>query len=370
MAKISVSIGPPRMDAAAEWRDLLTRAAPNVFMSPAALCAAMETGFARIHLLQAWAEGDGPRRLVGLWALGVRKLTPLGPSVLDALPYDYAFLSTPVIDPDCASDVLPAFFAAIGDHPTLPRVVHLEAFDRDAPGFAALQEALAQRRYRQWTLAEAGRPCASRDAGLKRAGATRKKLRQDWNRLAANGAVGVSNDRSPAGVAQGFETFLALEQASWKGRQGTALLCNARDAAFVRKLIANLCAAGAASVALLQVDGEAIAAQVLMYCGDSAYTWKTAFDSAYARYSPGTLLVDKISEQLLAERGISAIDSCSPENGFMARLWTGRRTLVEALIQVGGGISLAFLMEAARLKAYQTARTVRDRLRARYRPAS
>ena len=365
MAKISVTIGPPHREAMAEWHDLLTRAAPNVFMNPVALCAAAETGFARIHLLQAWEEGEGPRRLVGQWALATRKLTPFGPAVLDALPYDYAFLSTPVIDPRHADDVLPAFFAAIGNDPALPRVVHLDAFDRDTPGFAALGQALARTGGRHWMVAAQGRPCVSREAGVKRSGATRKKLRQDWNRLAACGMVAVSNERSPAAVAQAFEAFLALERRSWKGERGTALLCSARDAAFVRRLIADLCAVGAASVALLLVDGEAIAAQVLMYCGDSAYTWKIAFDSAYARYSPGALLVDKAAEQLLAEPGLKAIDSCSPENGFMGRLWTGRRPLVEALIQVGGGVSPAFPVEAARLKGYRAARRVRDWLRAR-----
>jgi len=72
-------------------------------------------------------------------------------------------------------------------------------------------------------------------------------------------------------VGPAFETFLALEKASWKGAQGTALLSDPADAAFVRKLLQQLAAKGDASVALLQVNGAAIAAQVLMYCGTTAY---------------------------------------------------------------------------------------------------
>jgi hypothetical protein len=49
----------------------------------------------------------------------------------------------------------------------------------------------------------------------------------------------------------------------------------------------------------------------------------------------------------------------------MARLWTGRRPLVEMLMQVGGGVSPAFLMEAARLRGYRELRALRDRFRAR-----
>src|SRR4051812_8056685 len=51
---ISVSICSPTMEIAAAWADLTKRASPNVFMNPAALTAANETGFAQIHVLLAW----------------------------------------------------------------------------------------------------------------------------------------------------------------------------------------------------------------------------------------------------------------------------------------------------------------------------
>ena len=166
-------------------------------------------------------------------------------------------------------------------------------------------------------------------------------------------------------MTEAFEIFLKLEQASWKGARGTALLCNEADAAFVRKLVATLSLEGRASVALLCVDGKAIAAQVLMYSGGTAYTWKTAFDADYARYSPGMLLVDKITEQLFADPDIDAIDSCSYEDGFMAKLWTGRRKMVEMLVHIGPGTSAAFALEQARLLGYHEAKRIRNQWRAR-----
>ena len=90
---------------------------------------------------------------------------------------------------------------------------------------------------------------------MKRSGSTRKKLRQDWNRLSALGAVDIVNNRAPD-AREAFETFLTLENASWKGARGTALLCNAADAAFARQMIAALAERGNASVALLRVDGR------------------------------------------------------------------------------------------------------------------
>ena len=80
--------------------------ARNVFMHPAALCAAAATGFAQIHVLLAWVHDAQPRRLVGFWALQSARIAPFWPSFLAAPPYDYAFVSNPVVDPDFTDDVI------------------------------------------------------------------------------------------------------------------------------------------------------------------------------------------------------------------------------------------------------------------------
>ena len=334
-------------------------------MNPAALTAVCETNFASIRMLLAWDEGAGSRKLVGVWALQLRKLAPFWPVVLEALPYNYAFLSSPVVDPAFADEVIPAFFAAIERSPLLPNVVNLKSFDAETPSHAAMMKALTGRGAQPLVLSEAARPFVTREFGVKRSGSTRKKLRQDWNRLTARGTVDVVNDRAPAAADQAFETFLALEKASWKGAGGTALLSDAQDAAFVRRLFQRLAAEGNASVALLRLDGEAIAAQVLMYCGATAYTWKTAFNAGYGKYSPGALLIDKITENLFAGPTIMAINSCAAEDSFMAQLWAGRRAMVDMLIDIGPGTTLGFGLEAARLLGYQRLRGWRNWLRGR-----
>ena len=362
---ISVTIDSPNPDIGPQWDDLVQRGSSNVFMNPAALLAAGETGFADIRMLLAWRHDGDARRLVGVWALRLRKLAPFWPRVLEALPYNYAFLSSPVVDPACIDQVIAAFFAAIEENPLLPKVISLHSLDAECPSYPAMTRELAVRNSFPLILAESARPFVTREFGVKRSGSTRKKLRQDWNRLSALGAVDVVNDRTPGAVMQAFECFLALENASWKGAQGTALLSDVSDAAFVRRLMKGLAAEGNASVALLRVDGQAIAAQVLMYCGTTAYTWKTAFDATYAKYSPGALLIDRITEELFAGTDIVAINSCAAEASFMAQLWAGRRTMVDMLVDVGPTISLAYRMEAARQLGYQRLRALRDWLRNR-----
>jgi CelD/BcsL family acetyltransferase involved in cellulose biosynthesis len=359
---VSVTICSPGSAIGEQWRDLVRRAPSNVFMDPAALTAASITHFARIHLLLAWDERQTPAKLVGLWALRIRKIAPFWPAVLEALPYDYAFLSTPVIDRGFVDDVICAFFAAIARNPELPRVINLQSLNAECADMHAMLNAL-HARGKYLKLSEHERPFVTREFGVKRSGSTRKKLRQEWKRLSALGRADVVNDRAPGAVRDAFETFLALEAGSWKGTRGTALLCDGYDAAFARRLVGDLSEQGKASVAVLRLDGRVIAAQVLMYCGSTAYTWKTAFDAEYARYSPGALLIDKITEELFAGSEIDAIDSCAAEESFMGQLWAGRRKMVDLLIDVGPGTSPVFAMETARLFGYRRLRGLRNQLR-------
>jgi Acetyltransferase (GNAT) domain len=362
---ISVTIDSPRENIGPHWDDLVRRASANVFMNPAALQAACATNFANIRMLLAWEEGAGSRRLAGVWALQLRKLAPFWPTVVEALPFNYAYLSDPVVDAAFVDEVMTAFFAAIEKSPSLPNVMSLPSFDTESPSYAAILRELSARGVAPLVLFEHSRPIVTREFGVKRSGSTRKKLRQDWNRLSALGAVEVVNDRTPDGVGRAFETFLALENASWKGAEGTALLSSARDAAFVRRLVQNLAEEKNASVALLRVDDETAAAQVLMYCGTTAYTWKTAFDAKYAKYSPGALLIDRMTEELFARPDIVAINSCAAEASFMGQLWAGRRSMVDMLIDIGPAKSLSYRLEAGRQLGYQRLRELRDRLKRR-----
>lgn len=365
VGKITVNICSPDPAIAEPWQDLGGRAEANVFMNPAALAAAAATKFAKIHVLIAVDESAQPNRAVGLWALQEMGITPIGPAFLAGPPYNYAFVSSPVVDPAYLDEAIPAFFDAIENDPLLPNVIRLKCLDGDSKSYAAILKALAARGSQKiLKLSERPRPYASKESGQKRSGSTRKKLRQDWNRLSGLGAVDVANERAPGEVRDAFEIFLAMEAQGWKGAQGTALLCSDQDAAFVRHLIGSLAAQGNASVALLRVDGRAIAAQVLLYCGSLAYTWKTAFDPEYGKYSPGALLVDRITEQLMAAGPIEAIESCSPEGGFMTQLWDGRRTTVDLLVDVGAGKSLNFTVAAIGERGYTRLRSLRDKLRA------
>lgn len=362
---IDVTVHSPDVDLIPYWDDLVSRASPNVFMSPAALRAAHETGFARIHVLLAWDGAHASRRLAGMWALQEKRLFPLWPATLEALPYDYAFLSDPVVDPAFVAQVMPAFLKAIERTPALPRVVTLKSMNCETASYEHLLGALAANRGVSVTLHSESRPVFSSDTQVKRSGERRKKLRQNWKRLAAMGTVEIVYHKDVEPICAAFETFLQLEYKSWKGPAGTALLCDKADATFVRRLVRNLAESKRASIEALQVDGRVIAAQVLMFAGRMCYTWKTAYDADYAKCSPGILLIEAVTDELLGMADIDGIDSCSAETSFMAQLWSGRRAMVDLLVGVGPGRSPAFLLEAARQLGREHLKQLRNRIRDR-----
>jgi CelD/BcsL family acetyltransferase involved in cellulose biosynthesis len=204
---ISASICSPERHLIELWNDLAAHLESNAFMHPAALLAATETGFAKIHVLLAWDEETTPRRPVGFWALRERNDLPLTPAFLEALPYCYAFSSNAMIDGACADDVVAAFFDAIRRDLRLPKVVSLPSFEADPIVYPAMLRQLASTgRYHEFFRVE--RPFADRSARTKKS--TRKKLRQ----LSAIGRVEIVNERTPARAKAAFETFLKLEAES------------------------------------------------------------------------------------------------------------------------------------------------------------
>ena len=359
--QIVVEISPSGLDLGADWHDLVARATPNVFMHPVVFNALQSTGFGGAFALTAWDKTTEVPRLVGVWALRRAPVTPIGPIILTAPPNEYCLISNPVIDGTHADSVIPAFLDAIARDPALPKVIRLRYLDSSSESYPALARALRARGARSIIVSQRDRAFASPEAAAKQSGSTRKKLRQDWNRLAREGLVRVVNDRDSAAVVAAFETFLTIEGASWKSDRGTAVVSDERNARFARAMIGSLAAEGGASVALLMLDGRAIAAQVLLYSGRIAYTWKTGFDARYARFSPGALLVGKATEELFASGAVDGIESCSHYGHFMKQFWTGRRTTVDIIIDLGSGLPWKFHAAQAKARGRLAAQRWRNR---------
>jgi hypothetical protein len=119
-----------------------------------------------------------------------------------------------------------------------------------------------------------------------------------------------------------FEEFLLLETRSWKGRRGTSIHTLKKDAAFARQSVVDLAREGNCEIFSLRLDDSAIASIILFKAGASYYPWKITFNEEYSRFSPGTLLMVNMTEELTYRTGFSYGDSLAKYgNSWMSHLW-------------------------------------------------
>jgi hypothetical protein len=155
------------------------------------------------------------------------------------------------------------------------------------------------------------------------------------------------------GVAEAAQAYLALERAGWKGRRGTALALDAALRGFFLDATRRFAGAGACRIASLRLDGRPVAAAVALLSGSRAFYWKTAYDEAYARFSPGVLVTLDLGAALRDEGRLDLVDSCAvPGHAMIEGLWQARRDIEDVLISLDPQMSdFAFRAAAAAARA-------------------
>ena len=164
----------------------------------------------------------------------------------------------------------------------------------------------------------------------------RKELRRQWARLGEEGVLTVDQGDGAGDPADWIEEFLALEARGWKGSNGSALASNPDTRAFFTEAMTAGWAEGKVLLTALRIDGRAIAMLVTLLSGNAGFSFKTAFDEAFARFSPGVLL-QRESLGLLTDRKLTFIDSCAAQDHPMIdSLWRERRTVVTLSMPLPG----------------------------------
>jgi CelD/BcsL family acetyltransferase involved in cellulose biosynthesis len=188
-------------------------------------------------------------------------------------------------------------------------------------------------------------------------GKKRKELRRQHNRLGELGALIFERSESGDGLDPWIDEFLALERAGWKGANGSALDCADETRTLFREALSGAVSAGKLERLTLRLDGRAIAMLVNFLCAPGSFSFKTAFDEDYARFSPGVLL--QIENLKLLERdGIDWCDSCAAQDHPMIdSLWAGRRGIGRWSVAIGGRL------RRAAFAALVTAEQAKSRMR-------
>lgn len=324
----------------AAWERLASRAAePNPFFEPWYLLPSLRQWGEGVRVKAWFHEG----RLAGLMPVA-RAARYYGHPLTHASVWLHAnaFCGVPLIaagNEDAFWRDMLAHFDRLARHALF---LHLPMMPADGPANRALERVLAAAPRAHYTVAEENRALLtgerSAEAYLEAAMSAkkRKELRRQHNRLAEEGALVFERLEDDTGLAEWTAEFLALEAAGWKGEAGSALASAPDTRSLFEQSLAGAAAAGRLERLALRLDGRAIAMLVNFVTAPGAYSFKTAFDEDYARFSPGMLLqLENLA--LLARPAIQWTDSCAVEgHPMIERLWRDKRRMISLNIAIGG----------------------------------
>ena len=164
----------------------------------------------------------------------------------------------------------------------------------------------------------------------------RKELRRQSRRLGEEGTLAFSRHNDDHALPEWIEQFLALESAGWKGQERSALASAPQTAAFFRESLNGAAKAGRLERLALTLDGVPIAMLANFLTAPGSFSFKTAYDEEYARYSPGVLL-QRENLEILSRSDIAWCDSCAaPDHPMIERIWREKRSVVRVSVALGG----------------------------------
>jgi CelD/BcsL family acetyltransferase involved in cellulose biosynthesis len=164
----------------------------------------------------------------------------------------------------------------------------------------------------------------------------RKEIKRLQTRLAEHGTVTVHRLGSRSDAAAWCDDFLALEASGWKGEAGSALALDGSTRAFFMDAISAGYAAGRVEMLKLMLDERPMAMLVNFIALPGSFSFKIAYDEAFARFSPGVLITLE-NLKILERPGFGWMDSCAVEGHPMIEsLWGERRTLNWMAVPLGG----------------------------------
>ena len=169
-------------------------------------------------------------------------------------------------------------------------------------------------------------------------GRKRKELRRQHARLSELGTLAVERQSDATGLDAWIEAFLALEAAGWKGDASSALASAPETTRLFRNSLRQAAEAGRLLRLALTLDGAPLAMLASFLAPPGAFSFKTAFDERYARFSPGVLLqLENLS--LLEHPGIRWTDSCAAaDHPMIDHIWRERRAIGRISIAIGGPV--------------------------------
>jgi CelD/BcsL family acetyltransferase involved in cellulose biosynthesis len=166
----------------------------------------------------------------------------------------------------------------------------------------------------------------------------RKELRRQFARLAELGELRIDQRRDSMELERWTEQFLELEHSGWKGSAGTALASHHATAGLFREALAGAASRGQLERLALWLDDQPVAMLATFLSSPGAFSYKTAFDERFARFSPGVLL-QRANLAILTDPTIAWTDSCAAaDHPMIDHIWRERRVIGRFSVAIGGAL--------------------------------
>ncbi len=345
----------------------------NVFFTGRFLAPAMprlEDRQVRLALIRDETAGRSRLRLLMPFSIEKPGFS-VGPSIVRVWANPFGPLGTPLVDAEGAAETVDNLLDGLAsDQAHLPQILVLPDVRLNGR-FVHLAKAVALARDLPVTVTNSyDRPMLQSTLegpdylALTVSRLHRKEMRRQWRQLEDMGTLEFTVARQPAEIRFRMEEFLALEASGWKGRKRTALVVDRYRAAFAREAITNLAEADAVRIHTLDLNGKAIASIVVFMMAGEAFTWKTAYDETFARFSPGKLLIARLTEWNLDDANITRTDSCAvPDHPIVGRLWAEREEMGTLMIGLRRNADRDVRQAAKQLHLYRSTRNMARLLR-------
>ena len=253
-----------------------------------------------------------------------------------------AFVGAPLVAQGFERAFWRELFAWCDARPGGALFLHLSQLPLEGPLHEALKQVLAEQDRQATTVMREERALLRSDLAPETyleeslSGKKRKELRRQHRRLAEEGGLAVERTEGADKLAEWTDEFLALEEAGWKGEQGSALACDPYTASLFRSALEGAAARGKLERLAIRLDDRPLAMLATFLAPPGAFGFKTAFDEAFARFSPGVLL-QRENLALLDRPDIEWTDSCAAmDHPMIDHFWRERRTVARHNVAIGG----------------------------------
>ncbi len=258
--------------------------------------------------------------------------------------HDNAFCGAPLVAHGHERQFWRALFEHFDQIPQLALFLHVPLLPEEGPLKAAFAEVLTEQSRASFAVLEESRALLTSELSSEEyftqsmSTKKRKELRRQHKRLSEEGALTFERNNDASGVESWIADFLALEAAGWKGDAGSALGSSGDTTSFFTATLSKAADAGKLERLTMRLDGKPIAMLANFVTAPGVYSFKTAFDESYSRFSPG-MLIQLENLALLDREHIHWADSCAAEgHPMIERLWRQKRTLRGHNIAIGGAM--------------------------------